>query len=95
MREVTIKVECQFVGRQKGWGENKVLGAVKFNAVSGATSGDADENKAFFAATPSGSIEFQTINEHALGMFHPGSTYLVTITSAPDSPASEGRALVE
>jgi len=89
MQEVKLKVECQFVGHQKGWGDSKLIGSVKLNPVGGATGGNAEENAQFFAATPSGNIEFQTINEKAMAMFHPGGTYIVTITPAPDSPIAE------
>ena len=87
---VTLKVECQCVGHQLGWGANRVIGSVKLNPVTGNTGGDTKENAAFFAATPSGSIEFQTLNESAVAMFKPGATYIVTIAPAQDSPVTAG-----
>lgn len=89
MQEVKLKVECQFVGHQKGWGSNKLVGSVKLNPVGPQTGGASEENAAFFAATPSGLLEFATVNEQAMAMFHPGGTYIVTIAPAPDSPIAE------
>lgn len=59
MKKVTAKFTCTEVSKRTGWGENKFLYAAKFNAVMG----NNDENKTFFAATPSGSIEISTVKE--------------------------------
>lgn len=66
------KFECTYVGRGK-WGHN-----LKFQAVSGTS----EENAAFFKATPSGSIEINTLNDRAIEGFEPGKTYYVGFVEA-------------
>jgi hypothetical protein len=57
MTPVRIKVRCIESSEVLGWGEHRTLFRVKFGVV---TSG-SEENQQFFAATPSGSAEFQTL----------------------------------
>lgn len=47
-----------------------------------AVYGDNPENKAFFKATPSASIEMATINKDAADQFEVGKEYYVDFTSA-------------
>lgn len=47
----------------------------------------SDDNKAFFKATPSGSITFHTVNEAAVQQFKEGQTYYVDIVLADTDPA--------
>ena len=42
----------------------------------------SDENKEFFAYTPSGSIELGTVNAEAAGEFELGKQYYVDFTAA-------------
>jgi len=44
----------------------------------------SEENKAFFKATPSGEIKFQTVNPAALKHFTQGQAYYVDFTPAPE-----------
>ena len=69
------KFHCNEVGKRVGWGENKFVYAAKFNAVSGGS----EENKSFFAATPSGNIDISTVKED---FFEVGVDYYVTFEKA-------------
>lgn len=69
------KFTCTEVSKTTGWGENKFLYAAKFSAVTGSS----EENKTFFAATPSGSIHMSTIKEDH---FEVGKTYYVDFSPA-------------
>lgn len=42
----------------------------------------AEENKQFFASTPSGNIELGLISEHAASLFELGQSYYVDFTKA-------------
>jgi len=75
MSQTRAKFTCGEVSKKVGWGDNKFLYAAKFSAVTGTS----DENKTFFAATPSGSIEVQTVKEDH---FEVGQTYYVDFTKA-------------
>lgn len=67
------KFTCTEVSKITGWGGHEFLYAAKFHAV---TSG-SDENKSFFASTPSGSIEVSTIKDDT---FQVGKSYYVDFT---------------
>ncbi len=43
-------------------------------------SGSSDENKKFFASTPSGQIELGTVNAEAVAQFQLGGEYYVDFT---------------
>jgi hypothetical protein len=75
MTQTRAKFTCTEVSKRTGWGGNKFLYAAKFSAVTG----NSDENKTFFAATPSGSIEVSTVKEDH---FEVGKTYFVDFTVA-------------
>jgi len=51
---------------------------VKLSVVSGTT----EENEKFFKATPSGSLEFNSVNQDAAKMFEPGKEYYIDVTLA-------------
>lgn len=53
-------------------------GGIVLNAV---TSG-SDENKGFFEATPSGSIQMGIVNKDAAAQFVPGQEYYVDFSEA-------------
>lgn len=61
-----------------GPGQQKV-GSVKLNPV---TSG-SEENKAFYQYTPSGMVEFATINEAALEALPLGAEVYIDLTVVP------------
>ena len=69
------KFKCTEVAKRSGWGGNKFHYAAKFNPVSG----DSEENKTFFASTPTGSIDISTVREDH---FEVGKTYYVDFTLA-------------
>ena len=52
-----------------------------FNVRFAPVTGGSDENKAFFKWTPTGQLEFGTINEEAAADFIPGEEYYIDITA--------------
>lgn len=72
---VRCKFECVSVTKRKGWGGHPLVHDAEFQAV---TSG-SDENKAFFAATPSGSLKVATV---VPDVFEVGKTYYVDLVQA-------------
>lgn len=84
-----MKVKLRFLCTHKGtnaWQQNgKKTGTVKLSPqyVPEGQPGYA-ENKAFYEATPSGGIEFSTINEAALAAFEPGQWYEITVEKASE-----------
>ena len=75
MNTIRCKFECVEVAKRKGWSGHEFLYAAKFQAV---TSG-SEENKKFFAATPSGSLEVSTVRED---FFTVGQSYYLDLTPA-------------
>ncbi len=75
MPKTRAKFICNEIGKKIGWGENKFLYAAKFSVVMA----NSDENKAFFAATPTGSIEISTVKEDH---FEVGKMYYVDFSLA-------------
>ena len=69
-------VRCKFVCHYK----DKASGQVSFSPVY---SGSA-ENKAFFAATPGGQVNFYCVAESAFESFEIGKEYYLDFTMAPD-----------
>ena len=67
------KFKCSEIAEREGWGEFKKVYAAKLHVVHGGS----EENKAFFAATPSGSIEVGTMQQ---GLFEVGKEYYVDFT---------------
>jgi hypothetical protein len=67
------KFKCNEVSKRTGWSGIEFIYAAKFQVVYG----DSPENKEFFAATPSGTIEISTLrSDH----FEPGKDYYVDFT---------------
>lgn len=74
-----LKVTCYETTKTKHWDATKgFIGGVKLSPVVTGS----DENNAFFEATPSGQIQFGTINEAVLAEFEPGKSYYVDISPA-------------
>jgi hypothetical protein len=67
------KFECVSVTKRKGWSGHAYLYDAEFLAV---TSG-SDENKAFFAATPSGSLKVATV---VSDVFEVGKSYYLDLS---------------
>jgi hypothetical protein len=77
-RDMTIrcKFRCTEVTKREHWNRDKgFIYDAKFQAVSDGS----EEDKRFFAATPSGSLVVGTVTE---GHFEPGKSYYVDITPA-------------
>lgn len=74
---------CEYIGTaydaESGSYKPQKVGSVEIFPV---TSG-SDENKAFYAATPSGRCEFGTMNEAALNSLPLGAECLITIEVVP------------
>lgn len=76
---VRAKFKVDSITRTKHWDAAK--GEVQTIRLSPVTSG-SEENKAFYAATPSGSIDLATLNEGAGKQFELGQEYYVDFTPA-------------
>lgn len=76
-KTVRAKFNCISVTKTKGWSQQAPFNyAVEFEVVTGGAS---EEDKQFFAATPSGRITMGVLNgEH----FEPGRTYYVDFVEA-------------
>ena len=72
------KFQCHSVTKTL-WGKDQFVFGAKFHVVYG----DSVENKAFFAATPSGEITIMTVRED---QFVPGQEYYVDFTPAAEKP---------
>lgn len=67
------KFTCVGITKRTGWGEHEFLYDAEFQVVTS----DSEENKKFFAATPSGNIKVGTVKaDH----FEVGKTYYVDFT---------------
>jgi len=80
---VRAKFKVQSIMTTGRWNGPGLMGTVKLNPVSG----NSEENKRFYEATPSGSIELGTINEDALRQFAIGQEFYVDFT--PAVPAAD------
>lgn len=70
------KFTCQSVTKSKHWNADKgFLYTAKFNPVMAGS----EENKNFFEASPSGSIELGTLKEDH---FEPGKSYYIDFIEA-------------
>lgn len=71
------KVTCVSVRKYQGWGSTPapIFYEAEFVPVTGGT----EENKSFFASTPSGNIKLSTIREDH---FMPGKAYYIDFTEA-------------
>lgn len=70
---VRCKFECVSVTKRKGWSGHAVLHDAEFQAVTNGS----EENKAFFAATPSGKLNVATV---VPDIFEVGKFYYLDIT---------------
>jgi hypothetical protein len=75
---VRAKFTCNSITRTKRWNGPGEVQTIKLSPV---TSG-SDENKEFFDATPTGSIELGTVNEAAAKQFELGKSYYIDFTLA-------------
>lgn len=75
---VRAKFVVQSITRQKGWGGHAEVQTIKLSPVTGGS----DEDKKFFAATPSGSCELGVVVPEAGNYFELGQTYYLDFTKA-------------
>ncbi len=77
---VRCKFHCNSVTKQISYDwetkANRFVYAAKFNAVTGELG---PENKSFFAATPAGQLEVQTVKDD---IFEVGKDYYLDLTLA-------------
>lgn len=80
MKTTRCKFRCQSMTKRIGWGDHPFIYEFDFTVVMGGS----DENKLFFAATPSGSIQIGVLSSEA---FEVGAEYYFDVTVAPtDDP---------
>lgn len=73
---VIAKFRCNGITKTDHWEKEKgQLASINLSAVVGD---DSEENKKFFAATPSGTINLGTVNPAAYDQFEEGEDYYVT-----------------
>lgn len=80
MDKTILKFRCDEKAYRKHWKGDGLIGHVTLIPV--VSEGGEGENAAFYEATPSGKVEFGTINEDALEMFEPGLEYYIEIRPA-------------
>ena len=72
------KFICNAVSKSKHWdGSGRFVYTAKFSPVMSGS----EENKQFYAATPSGTIELAQFNED---VFEPGRNYFIDFSEAVD-----------
>lgn len=75
---VRAKFKVQSITRQAGWGGAKECNVVKLSPVSSGS----EENKVFYASTPSGSIELGVLVPEVSSRFDIGQEFYVDFTPA-------------
>ena len=76
MSNVRAKLTCSRVTKYKsGWGDYPIHYTFNFQVVSNGS----EENKKFFAATPSGSVELTALNAD---LFEVGKEYYLDFSEA-------------
>jgi hypothetical protein len=75
---VRAKFVVQSITRQKGWGGHAEVQTIKLSPVSNGS----EEDKKFFAATPSGSVELGVVNPDAGNYFELNQAYYLDFTKA-------------
>jgi hypothetical protein len=76
---VRAKFVVQTITQSQGWGNNPRIWTVRLTPTSGA---GAPENAAFYAATPSGSIDLSLVSEAVGKEFSIGQAFYVDFTPA-------------
>ncbi len=76
-RKVRAKFVCNSVTKFKsGWGDHPI----HYNYVFAAVTSGSEENKSFFASTPSGKVELSALSAE---LFEIGKEYYLDFTPAP------------
>jgi hypothetical protein len=80
---VRAKFTVNRIERSQEWNTKKELQTIVMSPVTGhGEDGKSDENKQFWAYTPSGEIKLGTVNAEAAAMFELGKSYYVDFTPA-------------
>lgn len=82
MTTTRAKFRIDAITKRKHW--NKDQGDFLYDLEASPVTGDSEENKRFFASTPSGSIKLGTVNENAVKGFEPGRYVYVTLELADE-----------
>lgn len=72
------KMVCQRQEKYKGW-SGATASPFLYNYKFSAVTGDSEENKKFFEATPSGELNVSTVRAD---FFEVGKSYYIDITEA-------------
>lgn len=75
---VRAKFKVQEITRREGWSGIKEIHSIKLAPVCDGS----EENKQFFASTPSGHIDLGCANAEATKQFELGKSYYVDFTPA-------------
>lgn len=75
---VRAKFKCTSIDRRQGWGEFKEIQQITLQPVTQ----NSEENKAFYAASPSGQIVLGCANAEAAKQFDLGKEFYVDFTPA-------------
>lgn len=78
---IRAKFKIDSISRHAGWNGNKEHHMVKLSPV---TSG-SEENKAFYAASPGGSMDLTVVKPEVFAGFSPGDEFYIDITPAKPS----------
>jgi hypothetical protein len=74
---VRAKFRCSGITKREHW--DKSQAAFTYDAEFHAVTGGSEENKAFFAATPTGNLKLSTVRAD---LFEPGKDYYLDFTPA-------------
>ena len=77
MEKVRAKFVCTGVTKRKHWNQSEA--PFNYDAEFSAVTGGSEENKSFYAATPSGKINLYTVKDD---LFEVGKDYYVDFTKA-------------
>lgn len=76
---IRCKMVLNSIARTRGWGPSSPeLQALAFTAVGDGS----EENKKFFAMTPSGKLEVSTVNADAVASLELGKSYYIDIVES-------------
>jgi hypothetical protein len=78
--QVRAKFRCNSI--EQFGGTNKKVRLQPVTAYSGSPSDASEEDRAFWAATPSGSLEMHVSNPSAADYFEIGKSYYLTFEAA-------------
>lgn len=76
MNRVRCKLVCHSVKKQLNWNGNTPF---LYEYEMGVVYGDSEENKQFFASTPTGSLKIGSVRDD---LFVPGMEYYLDFTPA-------------